>query len=305
MRTLQNMSREYLYINIEENETVWDSSATYDYTNITRDGHYIYAYAGENGTNTDLSPAVDFEKNLQTKTNKWVQINPTNYFAMLDGKTKTQAERMDNISFSLASHGYDTFCLLNLDAISVTIELVENSTSNILYNKTFNLQDESMVVDAYTYDFAPFEFTPSLYRDDLPIYMDATLNVSINNDGSLVKCGRLLFGRSFYIGDTNFDGNIDLEFYQYDETDVFGNRSLVYYNSADVENYSVSIPTNKIPMIRRASKELAGKPILFIADESTETSLENLLNFGFLDKFSVVISDADYSVVSLSYKSIL
>lgn len=299
------MSQDYISINIAEDETSWSDEATYKYRDEARDGHYLYAYAGSDDTNTLLSPALDYAENLPTKTNKWVQINPTNYFAMLDGKTKTQTARQDNITFSLSSEGYDSFCLLNLDATSVSVELIENGTSEVLYSKSFDLQDESVVIDAYTYDFAPFEFTPSVYIDDLPIYMDATLNVVINNAGSLAKCGRLLFGRSFYVGDTNFDGNLDLEFYQYDETDIFGNRTLVYYDSADVENYSVSIPTNKIPMVRRVSKKLAGKPVLFIADESPETLLENLLNFGFLEKFSVVISESDYSIVSISYKSIL
>ena len=302
MKVVRNQTTDYLTANFTESETAWTASPTvFNYADEIRDGHYIYKYAGASGTNTTDSPSVDY----LLITPSWVRIRPTNYYAMLDGDTNTQTENADTIVVTIADINYDSFSLLELEASSVSISLYDNTTLATVFNETFNLQDETDIIDFYTYCFTEFSFTPSVYTDSIPLHSDATLTVTIDNTGSIAKCGRLVFGRSFYVGDTGYGANLSLESYSRKITDEFGNTTLVHRDSVNLDSYEVQVPTQKIPTLKRKAKELDAVAVLFVMDESIDSGLENLLNFGYWDNFSMIIPNPIKSTISLTIKGIL
>jgi len=303
MKILQNKITDYSYANFTENETLWDSNATYNYEDEARDGHYIYAYAGNDGTNTTDAPSLDFLKLAQNR--KWIKIRPSNYYAMLDNETKTQTEVNDKINIEIQVKNYDAISLLDLDATSVKISLTDNATSTEVYTKTIDMLDTSSIVDFYSYSFNEIGKKPSLYIDDIPLYSNATIKIVIDSNGSIAKCGRLVCGRTYYIGTTGYGANLNQESYSKKETDIFGNTSLAHSNSVNLDSYEVSVPTNSVPNIRRKFKELDAVAILFIMDESENSILDNLLTFGYYQSFSILIPDSQISTASLQIKGIL
>ena len=64
MKILRNRITNYISANFDENETAWDSGATYKYADEVRYKHYIYKYAGSDDTNTDDDPETDYAKKL-------------------------------------------------------------------------------------------------------------------------------------------------------------------------------------------------------------------------------------------------
>jgi len=303
MKILQNKIIDYSYANFTEIETLWNVNATYNYEDEARDGHYIYAYAGTNGTNTTASPSVDFLKLPQNR--KWIKIRPSNYYAMLDGETQTQTEVNSTIDIEIQVSNYDAIALLDLEATNVIISLVDNATSTEVYTKTIDMLDTSSIVDFYSYAFNEIGKKPSAYIDDIPLYTSATLKIIINNIGSVAKCGRLVCGRTYYIGTTGYGANLNQESYSRKETDVFGNTTLAHSNSVNLDSYEVSVQTSSVPNIRRKFKELDAVAILFIMDESQNTILDNLLTFGYYQAFSILIPDSQISTASLQIKGIL
>ena len=300
MKIVRNEVTDYLTANFTEDETLWDSGATYNYGDEVRWGHYIYKYAGNDGTNTELNPQDDINTNIVAS---WVRISPTNYYAMLDGATNTTTKVADEIVIELQDNNFDSFALLDLSAKSVNVELYDENDI-VVFSKYFDLQNESEIVDFYSYCFSPFVFIPVVFTQ-IPIYANAKLKVTISHTEDIAECGRLVFGRSLYIGETGYGANLNLESYSRKVTDEFGNTELIHRGAVNLDSYEVEIPTSKIPMLRRKMVELDAVPILFVMDDSETSLLENLLTFGYWQNFTILIKNPIKSTISLTIKGLL
>lgn len=303
MKILQNKIKDYTFANFSEDETVWDSALTYNYEQSARDGHFIYAYAGTDGTNSTLRPSEDWEK--LPKERVWIKIRPTNYYAMLDGETQTQTRVKDVTQIEFPVNNYDAIALLDIVAESVHIELIDSVTWDVLYEHRSDMLDYTGIVDFYSYCFNTIEHRPSLYLDSLPLFNNALVRLTIENAGGTAACGRLVCGRTHYVGETGYGANLTQESYSKKERDIFGNTTLVHSNSLNLDSYEVYVPTQSIPNTRRKFKELDAVAILFIMDEQENSKLENLLNFGYYQSFSILIPDDQLSTASLQIKGIL
>lgn len=296
-KVLQNMITSYVSINIVEDEIAWQSNAIYNYADEMRDGHYIYKYAGSSGTNSADAPHIDYLKPETVRV--WVRVRPTNYWAMLDGDSSTQTQNEDTIVVEVSCSNFDTISLLGVEAESVKIELL-----GIDYTRTFDLRDESGVVDEFSYWFSDFVFKESIFMDDIPLFTGATLKVTIDNTGEIAKCGRLVCGRSFYLGITQYGATLDYERYSINKTDEFGYTDAIHRDPALRDDFNIQIPTNKIPTIRRKVAEWDAVPLLFILDESANSNVENLLNYGTIERFTTLWENGTTSMVSMTIKSI-
>lgn len=303
MKILQNKITDYSFANFTEDETLWSSSSLYDYAQVARDGHYIYAYAGADGTNTTDTPSVDYLRLPSDR--KWIKIRPTNYWAMLDIETQNQTQVIEMIDIELQVNNYDSISLLNLEASSVEITLFDNSENQEVYTKNIDLIDKESIIDFYSYAFNEITLLPSVFIDELPLFTSATLKVKIKNPGGIAKCGRLVCGRTYYIGETGQGANLNQESYSKKETDIFGNTTLVHSNSVNLDSYEVYVRTSSVPNIRRKFRELDAVPLLFIMDESSDSILENLLTFGFYQSFTIMIPGSDLSTASIQIKGII
>lgn len=296
MTVVQNEVVSYYSANFSETETAWSSGSVYNYGAEARDGHYIYAYAGVSGTNTTLSPAND---------TTWVEMRPTNYFAMLDGKTGTQTLNLNNIDIQVADSSYDVFSILNITGRSLYLKLTELTGSTVVYEETINLQDETGVVDFFSYCFSDFIFTNDVFRT-LPIYGNSRLQVKLTAEtGTNAAIGRLVLGRSLYVGETGMGASLGIESYSTKDTNIFGETTLIHRGAVNLESYEVLVPTEKIPMLKRKAIELDAVPILFIMDESSDSNLENLQTFGYWQSFSILVKGRNKSAISLTVKGIL
>lgn len=304
MKLVKNETTDYLSINVLEDETEWLITDTYNKRDERRDGNFIYQYAGEDGENTELRPSEIWERDKNTYP-IWIQLKPTNYYAMLDGKTSTQTVKTDELIFEIDNQRYDTFSLLGVDALSVTIELVDKTTGQVYQPFNFELLDRSQRIDAYTHYFLPIELRTNVFFEGIYLIGNTKLRVTITKTGDIAKCGRLVFGNSYFLGDTQYGSNLDYQSNSRFDTDVFGNVTLKQISSQPIESHTVSVLTSKIPSIKKKRKELDAIPTLFVADESENSQLENLLIFGFFTNFSIVANNATRSIASINLKGLL
>jgi len=294
-----NEITDYLTANFTEDETEWLVGSVFNYGDEIRDGHYIYKYAGDNGTNTTDRPSIEAD----TQFADWTLWDPTNYYAMLDGETGTQTLNTDSIEITIDSLNYNTISLLEVIGTEVILELTSGGIP--VYNVTINLIDARDVSGETSYWFEPFSFKPSIYLENLPFVPNGILSITINNTGGNAGCGRLIHGRNYTIGETLYNSSLGLESYSRKSTDEFGKDTLVQVDSVNLDTHEVLIATNFIPELRRKMQELDAIPILFIMDESSTSNTENLLNFGFWETFNIGLSNPSKSVINLTIKGIL
>lgn len=304
MKIVKNETTDYLSINVTEDETQWLTSSVFNYGDYIRDGHFIYRYAGVENSNTEDSPSINYEAN-KNLVPTWVLYAPTNYYAMLDGETATKTSGGETLVFEILNNRYDSFSLLGLEATNVSIELRDITTEAIIQTINFDLLDRTDRIDAYTHYFNPIEPKTSVYTDSIYLVGNTKLKVTIINTGSIAKCGRLVFGSGYFAGETAYGANLSQESYSVRSTDLFGKDTLIQRGSANIDTYSIQIPTPKIPALRRKGKELDAIPILFIMDESVESTVQNLLNFGYYRSFSILLPNPVKSIINLTIKGIL
>ena len=299
MKIAKNEITGYLAINVTESETAWNALSLYNYGDEVRDGHYIYTYAGVDGTNTVSSPSVE--------ALAWVETRPTNYYSMLDGNSTSQTTRTSPLIFDVEMHNYDVATLMNIEASDVLFELILIATDEVIYSESFNTNDTSAIVDFYTYCFNEFDLTNYVYNPNLPLAGgDTKLRITVTKDGGGdVKVGRLCIGKSFYIGEVAYGVNLGLESYSVKTTDEFGNDTLVQRGAVELNSYDIRCATSKIPPLRRKAIELDAIPILFIGDETVGSNLEQLLTYGYWQNFSLVATNPTYSNISLTVKGVL
>lgn len=302
MKICENQAMNYKSINVSNTDPSWDINSIFNYADEIRDGNYIYKYAGEDNTNTELSPSVIWERDKEIFP-VWVRVRPTNYYAAIDGATGTQTTLNGNMVIKFDVSNFDTLALLNLEVEDVLIELKDLDTNTIVYSNDVDMQDESNVVDFYSYCFNPFAYKPSLYIDSLPLFSNAEITITLF--GSTTKVGRIVLGRSFFVGDTEYGASLDIESYSLRDVDVFGNVTLKQRGSVNIDNVPVRFATSKAPELREKFKELDAKAILFIGDESEDTIVDNLLNFGYWTSFSTMLQNPVSTTSNVGIKGIL
>jgi len=297
MKIAKNEITDYLAINVTEDEIAWDALSLYNYGDEARDGHYVYTYAGVDGTNTTSSPSVD--------ALAWIETRPTNYYSMLDGKTSSQTIRTSPLIFDVTMGNYDTATLLNIEAETALFEIILIATDEVIYSQSFDVGDESEIIDFYSYCFSDFVFADYIYNQSIPLYgASAKLRITLTNTTD-VKVGRLVVGRSFYVGEVAYGVNLGLESYSVKTTDEFGNDTLIQRGAVELNSYDIRCTTNRLPTLKRKAIELDAVPVLFIADESDTSNLENLLAYGYWQNFALVATNPTYSSISLTVKGVL
>ena len=297
MTVVKNLITDYFSINITESETLWSGSPTvYDNGDEARQGHLIYKYAGVTGTNSEFDPTVS--------TADWLVARSSNYYAMLGEFTSNQTERADEIILEVNLDSYDVISLLNLDANTVRIEVTDLNTMNIISDETFDLNDNTGVIDAYTYYFSPFILKTTVFSL-LPLFGNARAKVTITKTGSTAKVGRLVVGRSFFIGDALFPASIKYNSFSRLDVDEFGTTTRVRRAGIFNSDYDVKIPSEKIPTIQRKRKELDSIPILFIVDEEQNSIFENFLTYGDWEGAEISVNNPSISAVTVAIKELL
>lgn len=296
MRICQNLITDYLSANFTEDETAWSGSPTvYSNGDEARDDHYIYKYAGIDGTNSTLSP--------ENEPTLWLKTRASNYYAMLGDKTSQQTTVSGDLEITIESENYDTLALLNMTGSQVDIEM-RNSDNDIVFTESYSLNNNIDIVDAYSYYFSPFEFFTSYYTQ-IPILPNSTIKITITASSGTSAIGRLVCGQSYQIGDSLYGTTFSLESYSKTEFDEFGTANIIPREAVYNSSYLVRIPSTNIPRLQRKRKSLDAIPILFIGDESEDSVYENLLSYGLWQGADMVLSAPTFSELNHTIKELL
>ena len=242
---------------------------------------------------TGVNPATD--------PTKWLDLGPTNRWAMFDARVGTATNRASTLQVVLAPGATDGVALIDTDAESATVTLTVSGTQ--LYNKTqsFNVGG-SAIENWFSWFFEPVGRKSSLLFLDVPVYENGVLSVTIarDNPADIVSCGTLLVGRQFTLGDTEHGADIGIIDYSRKETDQFGVTSVVERAFAKRMTARVVMQTSAIDDVHRNLAALRATPVLWIGSES----FESLTVYGFYKEFSIDLAYPTISYCSLTIEGL-
>lgn len=294
----------------EDDYDEWLVGTTYDRGDfvISIDTHTVYRSLTDSNTGNDpdleqaqiADPLVDNPDPV-----RWQIISATNRWKMFDQKPSVQAAAADQIEVVIAPNqivrGLAGF---SVDANSVTVVVDSVSGGGEVFNRTIPMQDETLVLNWYSYYFTPITPLTEFVITDLPPYGDAEITVTIDREGAMVRCGQLVLGSLRVVGSTNISntGFTGLDF-SFVEQDEFGDLTTVRRAATRLSQFEVVMSNATLLGFDRLMRELrGGVAAVWIGDEDTRKAA---VNYGFYRDYRAVYQTDAYSLMSLQIQGIV
>lgn len=238
--------------------------------------------------------------NALTDASKWLDLGPTNRWAMFDQKNGTVTTGAPSINVSVAATGRaDGVALFGLDAASVQIKMTTGALGTV-YDQTYSLQSESGVTNWYEYFSEEIVFATELVVTDLPLYTDPTVQVIVTKTTGNAVCGTLVLGQTRDIGDAVYGAKGGIQDYSRKEVDDFGNYTVVERSFSKRVTLKTVLENNRVDSTHSLLSTFRATPVVWVgADDYSMTWV-----FGFFRDFSIELATTSQSYVSLEIEGL-
>ena len=250
------------------NEVADWSAGTYDLGDQAVDDNQVYKVVADPST-TDR-PSVGAAASPAT----WALMGWSNQLRMFRDGRDSYSSRNESIGVTLNfAEIVNTLGALGLQGISATLTVVD-SVEGTVYDETVSLVDIG-VDDWWEYFFAPYEFDDTAIFDNMPPYLGADINLSVDaaTETDEVRAGRVIAGYEQPLGVTNYGVSVSILDYSDKQRDGFGNLTLVPRRTVRLVDYDVKVQTNKVDFVVRALENISSTATLFIGDNSFSSSI--------------------------------
>lgn len=256
--------------------------------------HRVYEVTADPDTNDD--PEVGVLKDPPT----WVDVAPTNKWAMFDTVNSTQSEETTQLIVEITNgqtvNSVAGFSIEGATAINVT---VTDPGDGVVYDTNIDMVDNSAVSDWYYYFFAPIVQVSQFALLDLPAYPSATIKITV--DGGDIKVGSFVLGNQLELGVANYGTSVQLLDFSKKETDAFGNIVVTQGRTSKLVDFDVTIPKEKVNYVFGVISSITTTPSVWVGDDGSN---DPTLVFGYYRDYqnnisSPTITDATIQVEGL------
>lgn len=232
----------------ETDEANWAGGTSYVVSDLVQSTstHTIYrCIAASTGDDPDIEIAAFADPLIEDPaTAHWQIISATNIWKLFDEKPSDVCSNATSIYAKITPAAIvGGIGLFGVAGTEVTIKMTD-PTEGVVYDETIDMQDETVVIDWYTWAFEPITQLPEYVAVDLPPYASAFIEITITNTGGTAECGQIAMGPVFTMGNMLVDGSgwSILDFSSVD-TDIYGNLSAVSRNATRLSDFSVQFET--------------------------------------------------------------
>jgi len=292
---------EALVSNIPEPDTgeaVWDDQATYNTGDevIKTETHRVYRSATD--ANTD-----DPEKGVLADPPTWVDIAPTNRYAMFDGVISRQSVSPNSISVEItAGELINGVAMFNISSLSANVTMTDPIEGEV-YNTDIELRDNSEVDDYYAYFFSPILQKTEFILLDLPPYPNATIGVTLTNTGSDVKAGEVVIGKQTVLGVAEYGTSLSLMDFSVRERDEFGNFIVNRRRTSKLVDFDGYVGTGKVGYVFKQLDKLTTIPCVWSGNP--EQGSDITLVYGYYKDMTINISNPSTSSVTIQIEGLI
>ena len=236
----------------------------------------------------------------ESDTVNWLDIAPSNKWAMFDGEISTATTKSTSLTVVLKPGYVNSLALFGLVGSNLAVTVRDALAGNIVYTLSQDL-DGTIIADWYQYFFEPVVQLAELVLTDLPPYGDAHITVVLTGTGT-VECGICLVGTFYPLGDTQYGASVGIIDYSRKETDAFGVTTFV--RRAYSKRMSAKLMLDNVQMnkVQRVLADLRATPCAWIGvDDSTYAPL---VVYGFYKDFSIDVAYPTMSYCSLEVEGL-
>lgn len=253
---------EFVSSNVTENDyAVWAIGTTYSLGQrvIKTATHRIYEslVAGNVGNDPAGSSGL------------WLDVGPTNRWAMLDQALGTVTSRSGGLTITLSAGAVDSVALVDVVGTSVRVQAPGG-------------YDRTIATGPQTIAFLDLLGTAG------------NVIITVNGSGT-VSVGTLLLGHIRTLGVTEAAPTAGINDFSRKEADDFGDMTIVQRAWSKRMSPRALIRTSAVDLVADRLARVRAKPVLWIADEGTDS----LTMFGFYKDFSIEVTETT-STLSLT-----
>jgi len=239
-----------------------------------------------------------------TDATKWLEIGPTNKWAMFDLLRNTRSIVPSSLTAVLtAGVRIDSIALLNMVADNVTVTMTESAVEVYSYTANLSLRE---VFDWYDYFFAPFTKQDSLALFDLPPYSGGVITVALAATIGNVELGACVIGSFEHIGDVEYSAESDvLNFSSVTRDFAGGTSAMVQRRNVPKTNQRLALAKSRVDAVRALRDALNAQPAVWSGlDDSGDGYFEALLILGFYKQFSINLALTEQAIINLELEEI-
>lgn len=243
--------------NVPYDHALWDSGATYAVDDIVRDAddHEYQSLQGSNTAHSTSDPAW------------WLDLGPVNRFKMFDQSNTSQTTNPDDIDVTIDVSGIaNSVSFLNI--VGETIQLIMSTAAEgVIYDETVSLVSSGGVSNWWEYFFEPVTRYGDWTFNDLPTYLNPTIQAIVTDSGATAKVGSMVVGLSRTFGQTIYPSSLSIQDYSRKETDEFGYFTIIERNFAKRASLKVLVDERNVDALTTILADLRATPIVVVGVE--------------------------------------
>lgn len=172
-----------------------------------------------------------------------------------------------------------------------------------VYSRTIAMQDETLVIDWFSYFFEPITELTEFVLTDLPPYTGA-VTIEVLRDGGTVSAGQLIVGPIWNVGSTETKGTgfsgVDFSFVEQDE---FGDLTTVQRAATRLSTFDVFVKNTGLNGFDARMRSLrGGVAAIWIG---TDDPRKAAINYGFYRGYRNAYQSSEYSIMSIEVQGIV
>ena len=236
----------------------------------------------------------------ESDTTNWLDIAPSNKWAMFDGEISTATTKSTSLTVVLKPGYVNSLALFGLVGSNLAVTVRDALAGNIVYTLSQDL-DGTIIADWYQYFFEPVVQLAEVVLTDLPPYGDAHITVVLTGTGT-VECGICLVGTFYTLGDTQYGASVGIIDYSRKVTDEFGITTFV--RRAYSKRMSAKLMLDNVQMnkVQRVLADLRATPCAWIGVD--DTTYAPLVIYGFYKDFSIDVAYPTMSYCALEVEGL-
>jgi hypothetical protein len=226
--------------------------------------HRIYESGKD--ANTGHDPTLD--ENQAGAAPWWIDIGPTNDWAMFDTDVSTETVAPSPLTVVLEPGFFSSIQCFGLDADFITVTVRAKAGGDIIASLTHELEGSAPAdYDEYFWDDFQPESTFAMGGIDQYYKAELTVTLTRTGDGN-VKCGALVMGDEIVLGKTLAQPKVKPRTYSYVTTDKFGTTSITRRKATTDLDVSALLDVSEANGVLAAIQSLLDVPCAWKASDS-------------------------------------
>ena len=277
----------------ETDYAAWSSATTYALSArvILTSTHKIY----------QSLQASNLNKEPTTQTLWWIEVSPTNKWALFDAAVSTQTKQASYIKYTLTpGQTFNAIAALNLTNATQIVITVTSASAGVVYSKTVDVSPVPASSSWWDWFFGVKRAQTQCVLVDLPSYPDTTIRFELYG-GTSLAVGVLLIGqqRAFGAG-IKYGAKVGIQDYSRKEKNDFGDTVLVQRAFAKRADFELMVDAGEVDSLQNFLSDVRATPCLWIGS----TEYEATTVFGFYKNFDILISYPTSSDCSLQIEGL-